>query len=481
VQHALTQNTRGLPWTSSDTGALSDSYAYDQNGNVASITDNYGAVNRTMGYDTLDRLTSVAAPALWGTSSYTYDALDNLTFNSVTAGANARSVTFYSDPATNRLMSASGSAGYNFNYTYDTQGNIVQRGTQQFVFDQANRLTSAPGVATYAYDGFGRRFSVVGNDGVNRVQLYTQDGKILQAGPVGGAATKYIYLHNHVIAEVGPAGIQYQHTDALGSPVARTNPAGAGVSTTKYEPYGKAAQGATPTIGFTRHVNDADTGLVYTQQRYHDPVAGRFLSIDPVVTDANSGSSFNRYAYANNNPYRYIDPDGREGQLTIGSSILVGFQIPGVFGGMGGFLGGGLSVGITSNAQIIVQANYTLSQGVGALASVGAQVAVGGTKDPTPVGVSTSKTIQFDANAGLGTTAGGSVQVPLVTTGQEGDISAGKGVGGPKVGVGAGAQVSAGINTTTTIATPPLIKVPEIIKKDLWRLKDILVSPNFCV
>jgi uncharacterized protein RhaS with RHS repeats len=47
------------------------------------------------------------------------------------------------------------------------------------------------------------------------------------------------------------------------------------------------------------------------QQRYYDPVAGKFLSIDPVTTDANTGGSFNRYAYANNNPHKYIDPDGR--------------------------------------------------------------------------------------------------------------------------------------------------------------------------
>jgi RHS repeat-associated protein len=67
-----------------------------------------------------------------------------------------------------------------------------------------------------------------------------------------------------------------------------------------------------PTIGFTGHVNDVDTGLTYMQQRYYDPVAGRFLSIDPVVTDANTGKGFNRYAYANNQPYKYIDSDGRE-------------------------------------------------------------------------------------------------------------------------------------------------------------------------
>jgi RHS repeat-associated protein len=59
-------------------------------------------------------------------------------------------------------------------------------------------------------------------------------------------------------------------------------------------------------------VNDADTGLVYMQQRYYDPIAGRFLSQDPVTTDAATGSAFNRYAYAQNNPYRYTDPDGRE-------------------------------------------------------------------------------------------------------------------------------------------------------------------------
>jgi len=59
-------------------------------------------------------------------------------------------------------------------------------------------------------------------------------------------------------------------------------------------------------------VNDVETGLTYMQQRYYDPVAGRFLSIDPVVTDANTGGSFNRYTYVGNNPYKYVDPDGRQ-------------------------------------------------------------------------------------------------------------------------------------------------------------------------
>jgi hypothetical protein len=48
------------------------------------------------------------------------------------------------------------------------------------------------------------------------------------------------------------------------------------------------------------------------QQRYYDPVIGRFLSSD-ATTAYSSGNAayFVRYAYAFNNPYGFIDPDGR--------------------------------------------------------------------------------------------------------------------------------------------------------------------------
>ncbi len=51
------------------------------------------------------------------------------------------------------------------------------------------------------------------------------------------------------------------------------------------------------------------------QARYYDPVIGRFYSNDPVGTLEHLGGTggihgFNRYAYANNNPYAFVDPDG---------------------------------------------------------------------------------------------------------------------------------------------------------------------------
>ena len=106
--------------------------------------------------------------------------------------------------------------------------------------------------------------------------------------------------------------VQYFHTDALGSVVAVTGANGALIERREYEPYGAQL---TPAVqdgpGYTGHVQDAATGLVYMQQRYYDPGIGRFLSVDPVTANSSTGVNFNRYWYANNNPYKFTDPDGR--------------------------------------------------------------------------------------------------------------------------------------------------------------------------
>jgi RHS repeat-associated protein len=78
-----------------------------------------------------------------------------------------------------------------------------------------------------------------------------------------------------------------------------------------YRPYGVQQSGPTNAgPGYTGHVHDPATGLVYMQQRYYDPAVGWFISPDPVAPAPGNVFSFNRYAYANNNPIRYVDPDG---------------------------------------------------------------------------------------------------------------------------------------------------------------------------
>ena len=54
---------------------------------------------------------------------------------------------------------------------------------------------------------------------------------------------------------------------------------------------------------------------------------GRFTAIDPVDwNETNPIHSFNRYAYANNNPLKYIDPDGRDPRA-IAISTVVGLGL----------------------------------------------------------------------------------------------------------------------------------------------------------
>ena len=60
--------------------------------------------------------------------------------------------------------------------------------------------------------------------------------------------------------------------------------------------------------------------------RYYDPVIGRFLSMDPVEFSEANPASFNRYAYANNNPYMYFDPDGESPKLIVDFALNVGIN-----------------------------------------------------------------------------------------------------------------------------------------------------------
>ena len=109
--------------------------------------------------------------------------------------------------------------------------------------------------------------------------------------------------------------VTYFHNDAAGTPLLATDAAGAVVWKETYQPYGgklnnqPAASGNR--IGFAGKPFDNASGLSYAGARYYDPVLGRFMGIDPAAVEPGSVHGFNRYAYANNNPHKYVDPDGR--------------------------------------------------------------------------------------------------------------------------------------------------------------------------
>ncbi|GAA3737258.1 RHS repeat-associated core domain-containing protein [Salinactinospora qingdaonensis] len=61
--------------------------------------------------------------------------------------------------------------------------------------------------------------------------------------------------------------------------------------------------------GFVDGTVDASTGLTQLGARAYDANIGRFISVDPVM-DLSDPQQMHGYAYANNNPTSFTDPDG---------------------------------------------------------------------------------------------------------------------------------------------------------------------------
>ncbi len=272
-----------------------------------------------MTYDGLDRLTDATSP-MYGASGahYTYDVLDNVT-RIIAPGRDQAYCYDVSWRLTNVKVSGDCSTGSTILGTgFDVQGNLANWNGVAYTFDYGNRLRAIAGLEAYRYDAWGRRTRSSSTAGLVE-SLYGRDGQLLyQRDARTSRRRQYVYLAGSLVAEHdrplsgSTVTVTYQHTDALGSPVATTDAAKAVLQRSEYEPYGKLLNRPLEDgPAYTGHVSDAATNLVYMQQRYYDPRTARFWSVDPVTVDS-AGGNFNRYWYANDNPYRFVDPDGRD-------------------------------------------------------------------------------------------------------------------------------------------------------------------------
>ena len=122
-----------------------------------------------------------------------------------------------------------------------------------------------------------------------------------------------LLLPTSVLAQSGQM-VEYYHLDALGSVRVVTDQNAQVVSRHDFLPFGEEWPAPQPTTKekklFTGHERDAETGLDYFGARYYRPQVGRFTTIDPVGGRLADPQTLNRYAYARNNPLRYVDPTG---------------------------------------------------------------------------------------------------------------------------------------------------------------------------
>jgi RHS repeat-associated protein len=339
-----TYNVRGQALTTTYINGTTANYTYDANrGWLNSVAHKKGTATTlqlTYTRDAKGRVTSVANSANANDSwSYQYDGLSQLV------------------AATNV-----GNAANNQAYTYDTVGNMLSQtgvgastypaagqprphaplavGGQAMTYDANGNLLSGRG-RTYVWDGENRPVGITAN-GANVMFIYGPDGARLKKikrmpAPTPDQTTLYLGSDIEIAPDgtwskygtgdtkrVGKVGVgagpvtQTLHTDQLGSVRLNADAAGVTVQSATYTPYGARVQSTTAReeLGYIGERHDAETGLLFLNARYYDPVVGRFISPD-TFDPTRPGVGVNRYAYAGNNPINNADPGGNEYVINI--------------------------------------------------------------------------------------------------------------------------------------------------------------------
>ncbi len=310
-------------------------YQWDLNGNLGQRVDQIQSLTEAFNYDNLNR---IQTSTLNGTQNLSV-AIDNTgNITSRTEGGVTYPYTY--DSTHKHAVASVGSVG---SYTYDNNGNMATRNSYSLTWASYNLPTSITAVnnvsSTFYY-------------GPDR-QRKEQDAKYVSEGANGTETTIYalgLYeyevtpaqTHNKYFVQV-PGGTQiiydiqsvsgtqttYVTADHLGSGNLVINSAGTVLINESYSAFGyrrssnwsgplSATSNDYNTIASTtrRGYTDAfhemldNLTLIHMNGRVYDPVIGRFLSPDPVITRIGDSQRGNPYSYVNNTPLKLVDPNG---------------------------------------------------------------------------------------------------------------------------------------------------------------------------
>ena len=303
----------------------SGTYRYDGAGNVVKMgTDwfRYDRVSRIQQGVVHTDPSGAGGLATQRAQSYTYDTHGNLQAVTTQVGAGSPQTRYTpSSAATNRLTGA---------VTYDAAGNLTSWNGNTYKYDPFNQMKElVTGGKTWLYS------YTAGDERVWAFDLYTPrshwtlrdlDGRVLRDyennSGLWKVASDYVYRDGRLLAAVRPGGqVVHFHLDHLGTPRLITDSARQALAYHAYYPYGEEATAFNQDaerMKFTGHERDlADPAgpgddLDSMHVRHYSFLNGRFLSVDP------SGQSFvpaqpqswNRYAYVQGSPLKYVDPKG---------------------------------------------------------------------------------------------------------------------------------------------------------------------------
>jgi RHS repeat-associated protein len=162
-----------------------------------------------------------------------------------------------------------------------------------------------------------------------------------------------------VIPSFAANKVFFYHTDAAGTPVAMSDASGEVVWKADYMPFGEEHEISGNVKNKNRFIGkekDEETDLYYFGARYLDARTGRFIKPDPIgirEADLLNPQRLNRYSYSLNNPYRYVDPDGKKVRFTHNATTTFKKQFTNVINYLNRGKVSGIIATIEKNPQTI--------------------------------------------------------------------------------------------------------------------------------
>jgi RHS repeat-associated protein len=144
------------------------------------------------------------------------------------------------------------------------------------------------------------------------VYLYDGGSIIQETDLTGSVVARYADNPQNAdepLSEVSGSSTDYYEQDGLGSVTSLSSAAGSRANSYTYDSFGNpiALTGMlVNAFRYTARELDAETDIYFNRARYYDPVAGRFISEDPIRTRG----GLNFYAYTGNSPVGWVDPYG---------------------------------------------------------------------------------------------------------------------------------------------------------------------------
>ena len=214
----------------------------------------------------------------WG-NTYTYDAWGNLLNKTKIGTACAGENLSLTADAHNWIHATGGS-----DYQYDAAGNMTFNATpptQNYTYDQENRLTGAAGYA-YTYDGDGNRVRK-SNGSTGTLYWYMTPGIVGESDLSGNLTDEYVFFDGERVARKSTNGVFYYFSDHLKTASVITDSAGNIKSESDFYPWGGELQFVNNDSNhykFTGKERDCETQLDYFGARYYSNGLGRWVSAD---------------------------------------------------------------------------------------------------------------------------------------------------------------------------------------------------------